>query len=97
MDSLLAPFLVLNFRNESKALYCLQLIVDIYLKPFFSKDKSVYLQEHLLMFQKLLAYMDPQLAMHLMHENFHADLFAIPWFLTMFARTSCYAHTANFN
>lgn len=87
MDSLLAPFLVLNFNNEAKALSCLQLVVELYLKPFFAKErKSVYLQEYLVFFQKLLAYKDPELAMHLADIGANPDLYAIPWFLTMFTR-----------
>eukprot|EP01127_Copromyxa_protea_P020918 TRINITY_DN7059_c0_g1_i2.p1 TRINITY_DN7059_c0_g1~~TRINITY_DN7059_c0_g1_i2.p1 ORF type:complete len:955 (+),score=170.51 TRINITY_DN7059_c0_g1_i2:385-3249(+) len=85
VDSLMAPFLILNFNNLPKALFCLQQVVETYLKPFFKKEKSVYLQEHLVMYQQLLAYKDPELAMHLHVQNFNPDLYAIPWFLTLFA------------
>lgn len=45
VDSLMAPFLILNFNNLPKALFCLQQVVETYLKPFFKKEKSAYLQE----------------------------------------------------
>eukprot|EP01125_Pyxidicula_operculata_P009690 TRINITY_DN3176_c0_g2_i2.p1 TRINITY_DN3176_c0_g2~~TRINITY_DN3176_c0_g2_i2.p1 ORF type:complete len:1096 (-),score=309.72 TRINITY_DN3176_c0_g2_i2:111-2912(-) len=84
VDSLLAPFLVLNFNNEPRALFCLQEVVELFLRPFFLKNKTVYLQEHLAMFQHILAYIDPELAVHLHDIGASADLYAIPWFLTMF-------------
>eukprot|EP01126_Amoeba_proteus_P055313 TRINITY_DN6854_c0_g1_i5.p1 TRINITY_DN6854_c0_g1~~TRINITY_DN6854_c0_g1_i5.p1 ORF type:complete len:447 (-),score=89.97 TRINITY_DN6854_c0_g1_i5:245-1585(-) len=85
IDSLVAPFLTLHFNNLPKALYCLQQVVELYLKPFFHKEKSIYLQEHLTIYKQLLSYLDPELAMHLHKERFNPDLYAIPWFLTLFA------------
>lgn len=38
------------------------------------------------MYQHLLFYKDPELAKHLHTIGFNPDLYAIPWFLTMFSR-----------
>jgi len=43
------------------------------------------MQENLLVFRKLLAFHDPELAAHLYKIQFQPDLYAISWFLTLFA------------
>jgi serine/threonine protein kinase/rhodanese-related sulfurtransferase len=86
IDSLLAPFLVLNFTNESKAFWCLQAVVEKFLSNFFTRDQNTsYLQERLILFQQLLAYHDPELAIHLYDIKFKPELYTISWFLTLFA------------
>tara|TARA_R110002050_G_scaffold208039_1_gene344062 strand:+ start:630 stop:1376 length:747 start_codon:yes stop_codon:yes gene_type:complete len=86
IDSLAAPFVVYNFNNEAKAYCCLQALVQKYLRNFFGKDNALYLQEHLALFGQLLGYTDPQLAHHLfVSAGFNPELFAIPWFLTLFS------------
>lgn len=87
IDSLLAPFLSLNFDNEARAFFCLQRIIEKYSKNLFGKENSVFLQEHLHTFKQLLSYHDPELSTHLHNMGFQPDLYAIPWFLTLFTRT----------
>jgi len=84
VDSLVAPFLVLNFNDEATAYCCMKALVDKFLRKFFGKDNERCLQEHLLVFRQLLAYHDPELAYHLHTVGFHPVLYAIPWLLTLF-------------
>lgn len=84
IDSLLAPFLCLHFNEESKAFMCLQRIIEKFSKNLFDKDNAVYLQEHLHILTQILSYNDPELAMHLHDIGFHPNLYAIPWFITLF-------------
>lgn len=44
------------------------------------------IQEYLAKFSQMICFYDPQLANHLQSINFVPELFAIPWFLTMFSR-----------
>lgn len=90
LDSLTAPFLFLNFNNEAKAFACLSAFIPKYLHKFFLKDNSMVIQEYLAKFSQLIAFHDPHLANHLYDINFYPELFAIPWFLTVFSRKSQY-------
>ncbi|KAG7204910.1 hypothetical protein KM043_005303 [Ampulex compressa] len=85
LDSLTAPFLYLNFSNEARAFECLSAFIPKYLHKFFLKDNSAVIQEYLGKFSQIIAFHDPQLANHLKSINFVPELFAIPWFLTMFS------------
>ncbi|KAF5298584.1 hypothetical protein FQR65_LT09678 [Abscondita terminalis] len=85
LDSLTAPFLYLNFNDEAKAFSCLSMFIPKYLHNFFLKDNSAVIQEYLAKFSQLIAFHDPTLANHLQNINFIPELFAIPWFLTMFS------------
>uniref|UniRef100_A0A8C4R862 TBC domain-containing protein kinase-like protein n=1 Tax=Eptatretus burgeri TaxID=7764 RepID=A0A8C4R862_EPTBU len=84
LDSLCAPFLFLNFNNEALAYACMSAFVPKYLHDFFLKDNSHVIQEYLMVFSQLIAFHDPELSNHLNHIKFIPDLYAIPWFLTMF-------------
>uniref|UniRef100_UPI00358E9E24 TBC domain-containing protein kinase-like protein isoform X2 n=1 Tax=Myxine glutinosa TaxID=7769 RepID=UPI00358E9E24 len=84
LDSLCAPFLFLNFNNEALAYACMSAFVPKYLRDFFLKDNSHVIQEYLMVFSQLIAFHDPELSNHLNHIKFIPDLYAIPWFLTMF-------------
>lgn len=85
LDSLCAPFLALNFNNEALAFACLDAFIPKYLNKFFLKDNSPVIQEYLAVFSHLIAYHDPVLSNHLDNIGFIPDLYAIPWFLTMYA------------
>ncbi|XP_044727731.1 TBC domain-containing protein kinase-like protein, partial [Chrysoperla carnea] len=85
LDSLTAPFLYLNFNNEARAYACLSEFIPKYLHKFFLKDNSAIIQEYLAKFSQIIAFHDPQLANHLHSISFIPELFAIPWFLTMFS------------
>ena len=54
----------------------------------FERDNAKVIQEYLAVFQQLITFHDPELANHLSDmegQAFVPDLYAIPWFLTMFA------------
>lgn len=87
VDSLVAPFVVLHFNEECTAFFCLQRVVDHYLRNFFAQDEPFYLQETLALYQKVFTYTNPELALHLSNEMFTPSLYAIPWFLTLFAHS----------
>ncbi|XP_006629962.2 TBC domain-containing protein kinase-like protein [Lepisosteus oculatus] len=84
LDSLCAPFLYLNFNNEALAYACMSAFIPKYLYNFFLKDNSHVIQEYLTVFSQMIAFHDPQLSNHLNEIGFIPDLYAIPWFLTMF-------------
>uniref|UniRef100_A0A8C7I3U2 TBC domain-containing protein kinase-like protein n=1 Tax=Oncorhynchus kisutch TaxID=8019 RepID=A0A8C7I3U2_ONCKI len=84
LDSLCAPFLWLNFNNEPLAYACMSAFIPKYLYNFFLKDNSHVIQEYLTVFSQMIAFHDPELSNHLNEIGFIPDLYAIPWFLTMF-------------
>uniref|UniRef100_A0A0G2K9Q0 TBC1 domain containing kinase n=1 Tax=Rattus norvegicus TaxID=10116 RepID=A0A0G2K9Q0_RAT len=95
LDSLCAPFLYLNFNNEvsplntrsfspSLAYACMSAFIPKYLYNFFLKDNSHVIQEYLTVFSQMISFHDPELSNHLNEIGFIPDLYAIPWFLTMF-------------
>jgi TBC domain-containing protein kinase-like protein len=70
----------------ARAFACLSAFIPKYLHNFFLKDNTAVIQEYLAKFSHLIAFHDPALANHLAGINFIPELFAIPWFLTMFSR-----------
>uniref|UniRef100_A0A673W2T3 TBC1 domain containing kinase n=1 Tax=Salmo trutta TaxID=8032 RepID=A0A673W2T3_SALTR len=50
----------------------------------WSIDNSHVIQEYLTVFSQMIAFHDPELSNHLNEIGFIPDLYAIPWFLTMF-------------
>ena len=116
MDSVCAPFLVLNFDREHEAFACIQAFIPRFLDDFFAYDNTHVLQvcfvvmscEHngagwraekiaagiartqdsLAVFRQLLSFHDAELAAHLDDVGFHPELYAIPWFLTLYTRAS---------
>ncbi|KAL1458025.1 hypothetical protein WDU94_008201 [Cyamophila willieti] len=85
LDSLCAPFVFLNFNDEATAYACFSTFIPKYLHNFFLHDNSAVVREYLSKFSHLIAFHDAELANHLSEINFIPDLFAIPWFLTMFS------------
>ncbi|XP_037071234.1 TBC domain-containing protein kinase-like protein [Pollicipes pollicipes] len=84
LDSLAAPLVYLNFNNEALAYASLSAFIAKYLHDFFLKDNAAVIQEYLAVFSLLTAFIDPVLAHHLNSIGFVPELYAIPWFLTMF-------------
>ncbi|KAK7072646.1 hypothetical protein SK128_024425 [Halocaridina rubra] len=84
LDSLCAPFLYLNFNNEALAYACLSMFIDKYLHKFFLRDNSEIIQEYLAKFSHMIAFHEPKLFNHLHNIGFIPELYAIPWFLTMY-------------
>uniref|UniRef100_A0A336N1J6 CSON008633 protein n=1 Tax=Culicoides sonorensis TaxID=179676 RepID=A0A336N1J6_CULSO len=85
LDSLTAVFLHLNFNDEEIAYESLCKFISKYLHWFFLKDNSAIIKECLAKFSQLTAFHEPAMAKHLATINFIPELFAIPWFLTMFS------------
>lgn len=96
LDSLCAPFLTLNFNDEAIAFACLQKFIPKFLNNFFLSDNTPVLQEYLAVFRHLLSFHDPELSSHLDTIGFMPDLYAIPWFLTLFTRKFFFNYTENF-
>ncbi|RUP48461.1 rab-GTPase-TBC domain-containing protein [Jimgerdemannia flammicorona] len=84
LDYLCAPFLTLNFNNEALAFACLQRFIPRFLCNFFLHDNEGVLQEYLAIFRHLLSFHDPELSRHVEAISFVSNLYAIPWFLTLF-------------
>ena len=84
LDSLAAPFVILNFNNEPQAFACFNLFIKKYLHGFFQKDNSASIQEYLALFQIVTSFHDPLMSNHFAELGFVPDLYAISWFLTMF-------------
>lgn len=74
--------------SSAKAFACLSAFIPKYLHRFFLKDNSAVIREYLAKFTHIIAFHDPDLSNHLQEIGFIPDLFAIPWFLTMFSRKS---------
>lgn len=79
----------------AQAYACLSAFVPKYLHNFFLKDNSAVIREYLAKFRHLIAFYDPTLFNHLESINFIPELFAIPWFLTVFSRKSDFRYTIN--
>lgn len=92
LDSLTAPFVALAWglyggeddTCEMWAFAMIQRLVAKFLSGMFLQQNTSQLQSQLIVFNQLLAYHDPQLFNHLREQQFSPELFAIPWFLTLF-------------
>ena len=84
LDSLAATFLVVNFHCEAIAFASMHCFIDKYVHNFFLRDNSPVMQEYLAVFSQLIAFHAPQLYNHLFDIGFQPELYAIPWFLTVF-------------
>ncbi|KAI9262078.1 rab-GTPase-TBC domain-containing protein [Sporodiniella umbellata] len=67
-----------------QAFASLQKFIPKFLNNFFLSDNTSVLQEYLAVFRHLLSFHDPELSSHLDYIGFMPDLYAIPWFLTLF-------------
>lgn len=85
LDSICAPFVVLNYHDSALAFSCLTKLVEKYVPQFFLENNSHAMENQLCMFEKLLSYHEPQIAHHLDMIEFRPELYTIPWFLTMFS------------
>eukprot|EP00124_Ichthyophonus_hoferi_P001971 Ihof_evm3s120 gene=Ihof_evmTU3s120 len=84
LDSLAAPFLWHHFNHEAMAYACLDRFVKVYLNGFFLPDNSEVIHEYIAVYRHVLAYHEPELAYHLDKIGFLPELYAIPWFLTVY-------------
>ncbi|KAJ3288134.1 hypothetical protein HK104_008324 [Borealophlyctis nickersoniae] len=85
LDSVCAPFLSLNFNDEALGFCSLRAFLKKYSASFFVADNSVVLQEHMVAFRHILAFHDPELAVHMQEIGLGPELFALPWFMTLYA------------
>lgn len=91
LNEMLAPLLVLRSNSgldPSFALTYLSFyaIINKFLPSIYDDDRFESLQVILRLFQKLLLYHDPVLCAFLDQHDLIPELYAIPWFITMFAR-----------
>lgn len=87
LDSLTAPFVAITWHcsnGEALAFALLQRMVRKFLSGMFLQKNTSQLQTQLIVFNQLLAFHDPKLFLHLHNHQFLPELFAIPWFLTLF-------------
>ena len=85
LDSLAAPFVALTIDcGEGRAFAMLSRMVTRFLAGMFLQKNTSQLQTQLIVFNQLLAFHDPQLYLHLQEQQFNPELYAIPWFLTLF-------------
>ena len=84
------------FRISERAFLSLYKFIPKYLQWFFLKDNSSIIKEYLSKFSQLTAFHEPILANHLRDISFIPELFAIPWFLTMFSRKKHMDNPNNF-
>ncbi len=85
LDSLSAPFVAVTWEHgEARAFALLQKMVRRFLSGMFLQKNTSQLQTQLIVFNQLLAYHDPRLFLHLQAQQFLPELYAIPWFLTLF-------------
>ena len=95
MNELLAPFVYLNAPPKGNMVSYLlfQALLFRYLQRYFCLDESTFLFKSFRMFDLLLLYHDPQLALHLHEQDFIPELYSTQWFLTLFARALPMKHT----
>jgi hypothetical protein len=95
MNELLAPFVYLNAPPKGNMMSYLlfQALLFRYLQRYFCLDESTFLFKSFRMFDLLLLYHDPQLALHLQEQDFIPELYSTQWFLTLFARALPMQHT----
>ena len=88
MNEIIAPFIFINPPpNDTLVTYNLfEAFLFRYVERYFCVDSSHFLYKAFRLFHLLLLYHDPQLALHLQAQEFPPELYAPPWFLTVYAR-----------
>ena len=83
MYALLLMFYVLaqfpRFISQALAFASLRAFLKKYSASFFVADNSVVMQEYMVAFRHILAFHDPELAMHMEEIGLGPELFALPW------------------
>ncbi|KAJ8325709.1 hypothetical protein O5D80_005909 [Batrachochytrium dendrobatidis] len=85
LDSMCAPFLVLNFDDEALVFASMTAFISKYCHGFFVHDNSKLMREFMLAFRYILSFHDPELSAHLYTIGLGPELFAISWFMTLYA------------
>lgn len=89
MNEILAPFLhlVSPLVETAVTFKLFDAFLFRYSERFVFQDDDEYLFKSFRMFQILLTYHDPQLAIHLESQGFPPELYSPQWFLTLYARS----------
>jgi len=85
LDSVCAPFVALNFNEEEIAFSCLLKFIRKYMYGLFKLDNTFYIQSYLTSMSHIISYHDPELGSYLNKIGLTPDIYAIQWFMTMFA------------
>ena len=85
LDSICAPLLLLHKCNEAQTFACLEGLISHFLSDIFVLNNHLALQERLLGLQHIVSFLDPRLSNHLRDIGVTPNLYAISWFLTLFA------------
>merc|ERR1712157_321859 len=85
LDSLCAPFCILYIDNEDLAYTAFSKFISILLPDMFKPKNDKVINRYLGLPKQLLNFFDPVLGFYLHNQDFSPNLFAIPWFLTMFS------------
>ncbi|GAM16940.1 hypothetical protein SAMD00019534_001150 [Acytostelium subglobosum LB1] len=85
LDNVASPFVVHCYHDEPMAFACLKSFVDKYLSILYVPNNYAALSEIMLTYTQLLSYHDPELSCHLINVQLEPNLYAIPWFITIFA------------
>ncbi|KAF5220350.1 hypothetical protein ECC02_006654 [Trypanosoma cruzi] len=91
IDSVCAVLLTVSFTNEALVAAQMQKLTQHYI-PHGPVESSISgaksMEDHLHQLVMMLRYCDPRLAVHLLDEvECHPEIFAISWFLTLFAHS----------
>lgn len=84
LDSLFAPFLVLNFTDESLALASFSRFLQRYCAGSYINDNSDMLQVTMRTFEGLLEFHDAELSLYFKSLNLSCELYTMSWFMTKF-------------
>jgi TBC domain-containing protein kinase-like protein len=86
LDSLCACFLSLNFNDEAMAFVSMRAFIHKFCKGFFGMENAKLMRQHMQSLWHLLSFHDPELAWHLNTIGIGPELYALSWFMTLFAR-----------
>lgn len=85
LDSLCAPFVVLFVEDENVIYQAFSNFIEKLLPDMFQPDNSKVITRYLGLLEQLLNFFNPKLGAHFQNIGFSANLYAVPWFLTMFS------------
>ena len=87
MDSVCAVAMLLYWPREDFVLAVTSRIISKYLRGIYVPDNGKTVAKLLTLFSQLLTFHDPELAVHLHRSMYTPDIFALPWFFTLFSHS----------
>lgn len=89
MNEILAPFLLIHSPSKGTLLtyHLFEAFILRYAERYVCQDDDSFLFKSFRLFSLLLTYHDPQLALHLLEQDFPPELYSPPWFLTLYSRS----------